>query len=127
MKFKSIVCPAPSIGAGPYPKKQVVPNQSMSLREILERFTRGEPLEIGKDASYDEGEDDLEKVAKSDLVDRAEFVEKLKFTQKQYEKEERKRWSDHQKKLDEMAVERLAAAKLAAEKEKGQGPPNPIG
>lgn len=116
MKFKSIACPEPSEGFRITDKKGVVPNMAMSLQEILERFTRGEPLEIGKEASYDDGDDDLEKVSHGDLVDRAEFVDKLKATSKAYEKQEKEKAKAEKERLDNLAVEKLYAEKLAAEK-----------
>lgn len=98
----------------------------MSLQEILERFTRGEPLEIGKDAGFDEqGDDDLEKVQHMDLVDREEYVDKLKKTKKFYDAQQKARAEKRQSELDKKAVEELVSAKLAAEEaaEKSKGKP----
>lgn len=105
----------------------VVPDQSLTLEEILRRFTRGEPLEIGRtDGVYDdEGEDDLEKVQHMDLVDREEFVDRLKETKKQFEKQEKQRAKDEKARLDKLAVEKLAADKLAAEKAAEKQSKNP--
>lgn len=117
MKMISIAAPGKRIASRPQGKKLVVPNMSMSLQEILERFTRGESLEIGRDPVFDEeGDVDLEKMKVADLVDRAEFVEKLKATQKQFDKEEKERRKAHQAALDKLAVEKIAADKLAAQK-----------
>lgn len=69
-------------------KVLTVPNQNMSLKEILTRFTRNEALPIGKDQTFHEGEYDLEKVKASDLVDKAEFIDKMKETQSAYKKQE---------------------------------------
>lgn len=89
----------------------------MSLEEILRRFTRGEALEIGRDPVFDDqGDDDLEKVQHMDLVDREEYVDKLKSTKKQFEKQEKERAKQEKARLDKLAVEKLAADKLAAEK-----------
>lgn len=98
-------------------KKAVVPNQSLSLQEILERFTRGEPLEIGRiGAVYDDGAEDLEKMAHADLVDKQEFVDKLKQTNKLWEKQEKRRQDKEKERLDKMALDRILADKKAAEK-----------
>lgn len=102
MKFKSYAFPAPSVGVVSDGKKIVVPNQSMSLQEILERFTREEKLPIGKEINYHESEDDLEKVAKGDLVDREEFAEKMRETQRTYKRQEAQK-------------EKAAKEKIAAE------------
>lgn len=50
-------------------KVVTVPNQSMTLMEIIRRFIRKEPLSIlDKDAFYVEGRGDLEKMNKQDLT-----------------------------------------------------------
>lgn len=116
MKYKSIASPEPSVGLKITEPKAVVPNMALSLQEILARFTRGEPLEIGREGNYDDGPDDLEKVSHMDLVDKEEYVEKLKATTKQWEKQEKERAQKEKARLDKLAVEKLAADKLAAEK-----------
>lgn len=118
MKYKSFSIPDPVEGQVFTDKKSVLPNQSLSLQEILERFTRGEPLEIGREgAQYDDGPEDLEKVSHWDLVDRAEFINKLKQTTKHYEKQEKVRLQKEKERLDRLAVEKLASDKKAAERE----------
>lgn len=89
MKYRSQACPAPSAGTPTLDKKNVVPNQSISLQEILLRFTRNEALPVGNEVHYHESEDDLEKVKHMDLVDRYEFIDKLKETQERYQQQER--------------------------------------
>ncbi|QCQ85060.1 hypothetical protein [Blackfly microvirus SF02] len=119
MKFKSIASPAPSQGLVITGKKLVVPDQTLSLQEIIERFTRGEALPIARAPVFDEdGEDDLEKVSHMDLVDKQEFVDSLKKTQLDFEKQEKKKARKERERLDKLAVEKLAADKLAAEKSK---------
>lgn len=121
MQFKSKACPRPSDGHKTKGGKIVIPDQSMSLQTILERFTRNEALPIGRDGNYHESEDDLEKVANSDLVDKAEFVDKMKQTKKNYEKQERKR-QEAVKKAAEEKIEQEIRDKLAREK---GAPPDP--
>lgn len=117
MKYKSRSIPGPSVGLVFTDKKSVLPNQSLSLQEILERFTRGEPLEIGREgATYDDGPEDLEKLSHMDLVDRAEYINKLKQTSKTWEKQEKRKAEKEKERLDKLAVEKLAADKKAAEK-----------
>lgn len=116
MKYKSIALPQPDEGISfKGVKKITVPDQGLSLREILKRFTRGEPVEVGKDPQYDEQANteesiDYEKLAVADLVDKAEYVERLKQVRRDYEKQEKQR----QIKLKAEAME--AAKKEAAEK-----------
>lgn len=78
--------PKPSEGMD-YSKEEyiVVPDQSLSLEEILQRFTRGEPLDILMDGEYDDESDiDLEKLQKADLVDKNDYIEYLKNVQKRF-------------------------------------------
>lgn len=110
MKYKSISIPAVSVGILTVAKKMVVPNQAMSLQEILERFTRNEALPIGQDVQYHESDDDLEKISHMDLVDKAEYVEKLQETQKLYKAQEAKKAKVEKERL-------LAEAKAEAKKE----------
>jgi hypothetical protein len=119
MRYKSVAVPGPSVGAPGIKVKKVQPNMALSLEEILERFTRGESLEIGAgEGQYDDGPEDLEKMAHADLVDKAEAAEAFKGTQKKYKKQEADKAKKEKERLDKLAVEKLAADKLAAEKSK---------
>jgi len=123
IKFRSVAFPKPSEGKSFEGQKDlVVPDQSLTLREILERFTRGEPVAVGQDAVFDDDSDeDLEKLSHMDLVDKAEYVEKLKQVQKAHERQEkereRKEKEDAQKAAEEAVNKRirLAARKIAKE------------
>lgn len=102
MKFKSKAIPDIVPGVTATGKKLVVPNQSISLEEILRRFTRGEPLQIGRDVQYHESEDDLEKISKMDLVDQEEFRQRQLETQELFKQQEKDRRKAQRKKfLDE--------------------------
>jgi len=114
MKFKSSAFPNPCLGQKDFGPVLVVPNQAMSLEEILERFTRGEPVAVGRETSYHESDDDLEKVSKMDLVERDEYIDKLKQTQKDYEKQEKRKVAKEREKLLKEAAEKLAAEKQKA-------------
>lgn len=66
MEFKSTSIPTPSEGVIFNEKDDmVIPDQGLSLKEILERFTRGETLELGKQTWY---EPDLDEDSES-LID----------------------------------------------------------
>lgn len=120
MKYLSRSIPDIAKGVKIRGKKITLPNQSLSLEEILARFTRGEPLEIGKgEGQYDDGPDDLEKIGHMDLVERDEFVAKQKETQRKFKQQEDKKLKAQKERLDKLAVEKLAADKLAAEKAAG--------
>lgn len=59
-------------------KRTVVPNQSMSLREIVRRFVRRESLPLSQDGVYEERFGDLEKLAKADITVQFERVAEIK-------------------------------------------------
>lgn len=126
MRFKSIACPEPSKGQSfEGVIDQLVPDQSMSLKEILERFTRGESVYAGNNVSFDDDSDvDLEKLGNSDLVDKAEYKDHLKEIQKKYEKQEQKKIAklkdDQKKQAEEQLAKkiRMEARKLAKESTK---------
>lgn len=117
MKFRSVACPLPSKGVKLSGKKLVVPDQSLPLREILERFTRHEALPIGHKVDWGGVDDeapeseldvDLEKLAHADLTEKDEFREKVLAVKSKYEEEEKAR------------REKLAADKKAADEKKLQ-------
>lgn len=108
--------PAPCVGQAFTDKKSVVPNLALSLQEILERFTRGEPLEIGRgEAVYDDGDEDLEKLKTMDLVDRAEYVDRMKQVDKTFQRQEKEREKRRQAEMVKLAAEKLAGDKKAAD------------
>lgn len=121
MKFKSICSPSMDPGIRISGKKAVVPDQAMSLQEILTRFTRNEQLPIGKNAQYDDGDHDLEKVQHGDLVDRAEFVEEMREIHKSYDRQEKAKAKAAREKIAaELKAEVKAEAKAEAEKRAGE-------
>lgn len=70
-------------------KVVVVPNQSMSLQEILRRFVRRESLPISKEGTYETRFGDLEKIQNLDITEKMEHVAKIKlFLKKGEEMEE---------------------------------------
>lgn len=95
MKYKSIAIPKPSEGKSFKDVPHItVPDQSMSLEEILQRFTRGEAVPVGQPVEY--GSDiedflnvDLEKIANSDLTEKAEYISQLKEVKIAYERSEK--------------------------------------
>lgn len=66
----------------------VVPQQSMTLKEIIKRFIRKESLPIEKEGIYEERMGDLEKLAKSDITYRMEKAESLDKVIKKRQKAE---------------------------------------
>lgn len=75
-------------------KRQTVPNQSLSLREIVRRFVRRESLPISKEGIYEERFGDLEKLKLADITEQLERAEEIKqqianFNKRELEKSER--------------------------------------
>lgn len=114
MKFKSFSIPPISVGEAGGRRRQTVPNQAMSLEEILQRFVRNEPLPIGRDALYHEGEDDLSKLDDLDLTEKKEYADKQRQVQREYKEQERIKREKAKAKLEAEEREKIAA-KLAAE------------
>lgn len=80
-------------------KKYVVPNQAMTLQEILRRFVRRESLPISKEGTYETRFGDLEKMQNLDITEKMEHVAKIKvFLKKGEEMEELKRAKGEQDK-----------------------------
>jgi len=121
MVTKKHAFPEPSLGED-FKKipKILVPDQSLSLKEILTRFTRGEAVPVGKQGEFDdEADEDLEKLANADLVDKAEFIDRMEQIRRAHDKQEKaKAKREAEAKLaDAKAAEdkrvRIAARKLA--------------
>lgn len=73
-------------------KRCTVPNQSMGLREIIKRFVRRESLPIMNEGVYEERYGDLEKMAKSDITEQHESIDKFKKMQKDFKKQEKDKY-----------------------------------
>lgn len=138
MKFKGIAVPPPSKGIRITEPDQVVPDQSLSLREIIQRFTRNEALPVGMKGQYgsDSGIDpesesefnvDVEKSAHWDLTEKHEFIDRVKEVGKEFEaaeKERAQRAAEKEAAEREKAIARRVKAearKLAASQDKKTG------
>lgn len=115
MKFKAVAFPPTSPGERSIDVDMVVPDQSMTLKEILLRFTRNETLPIGRDPMYSDGLEDIEKLRDMDLVDREAYVTELKAKQAKYKaQEEAKRKAAVEAEIKRQAEEAAAKAKAMA-------------
>lgn len=76
---------------------ETIPDQSMSISEILRRFAQGLPIDGARVSEYDEGEDILEGVnwQTLDLAEKAVFVDNVKaelaYLQKNYDQEQKRK------------------------------------
>lgn len=123
MKFKKSAIPEPSKGVDYRKvKDEVVPDQGMSLKEILERYTRGEALPVGHDTQYGDSPDDdnpldvdVEKIATMDLTEKDEFKKEMQQTVDLYESQQRQRDAlekIEKQKADEKAFNRKVNAEV---------------
>lgn len=60
-------------------KSQTVPDQSMSIREIVRRYVRGIPVDVvRREGVYiDQQNDDLEKLSRMDFGEKAEYAQAM--------------------------------------------------
>lgn len=93
----------------------VVPNQSMSLREIVQRFIKKESLPINKDGFYSEDFGDIEKIQSEDITERMDRINDLKEKAKKGKKAEEERLKkegEDKKKADAEAFRKVASEEL---------------
>lgn len=93
-------------------KPVVVPNQSMTLKEILRRFVRRESLPIERQGIYAEGFGDLEKIVHEDFTVQEERLNEV-----------RKKVENAKKKSSEKADAKGKAAKAKAGETAGETDP----
>lgn len=95
-------------------KVHVVPNQSMTLHEVLRRFTKKEALPVSKEGTYEDRYDyDLEKLAKEDITIQEDV---LKDISKQMDHLKAKMEKDREEHAKKLATE--AATQEAKDKER---------
>jgi len=87
-------------------KSVVIPSQSMSLQEIINRFTRREALPIEKNGIYNEFAGDLEKMAREDITERHERAAEMKARIAKAEKKKAKIEATAKAKADQEAKDK---------------------
>lgn len=92
-------------------KVSVIPNNAMSLREILRRFVRKESLPVAREGTYVDVGMDLEKLSKEDITVQMEVVQDIKDDLQKHEAGEARRAKE---KADKEAAEKAAQDKAAA-------------
>lgn len=86
-------------------KRVSVPQQSMSLKDIIKRFVRKESLPIEHDAMYCDHLGDLEKIAREDITQRMERLDSIKV-----------KIASARKRMDDKAAAEKAAAEAVKPK-----------
>lgn len=109
-------------------KRSVVPNQSMSLREIVTRFIKKESLPISKEGIYSEVHGDLEKIQHEDFTEKMDRINDLKSKVKKGQSAEKERLKKEGEDKEKARLEDLR--KIAGEElekrsaKKPEGPAN---
>lgn len=95
-------------------KKCTVPNQSMSIREILQRFVKRESLPVARNGVYEERFGDLEKISKADITEQFEAADEFKAVQKKFKKQEQDKYdkAEAARKAKELTDKQIADAAL---------------
>lgn len=102
--------------SGPKRQGKTVPDQAMSVQEIVRRFVRGVPVNIvQREAVYiDQSDHDLEKLSRMDFAEKAEFAkgeaERLKQWKSDLIDEEREK-KENERRAKEESDAKAAAAK----------------
>lgn len=67
-------------------KRQTIPNQSLTIRQILQRYVRHEPLPLAHDGLYEDRFGDLEKISHADITEQMDRIAEIKAMIKRVEK-----------------------------------------
>lgn len=88
-------------------KRQVVPNQSMTLKEILRRFVKREALPVEHAGVYEERFGDIEKLKNQDPTVQFERIEEIKAEIAEYERKYQERKKRIKSEMDAAARESI--------------------
>lgn len=100
-----------------------IPDQSMSVQDILDRFTRGLPIGGQRVPVYDEL-DDLPDIRTLDLAERQELSERYTQELADFRQNEAQKAAQFQE-WKKQEAERLEAEKQAQKAQKKETPPQP--
>lgn len=101
-------------------KDRCVPDQSMSLAEILRRFIRREELPVEKQGSYVDVGIDLEKIANADITEQMEVVDDIKSDLKKKEAHDKRLQKEAKEAKEKAEKDAASAAQAAQSGPKGQ-------
>lgn len=99
-------------------KSRTIPDQSMSIQEIVKRFVRGVPVDIvQREAVYsDQNDHDLEKLSRMDFGEKAEYARHMSEQSERLATEIQERESEHRERqatLSKEKAERIAQKKAS--------------
>lgn len=86
-----------------------VPNQAMSVRELIIRFASGLPVQAGKVPIY-EGDEEFPDIDKMDLIEREDYYQDLRKQRQEAAQRVKDRRTEREKiKMDELIKSRIEA------------------
>lgn len=106
----------PEVRFGKVRKTQTIPDQSLSIREIVRRYVRGIPVDVvqKQEVYIDQSDADLEKLSRMDFGEKAEYAEMLRQQSAQVKAafdDKARRLADERKKREQPAQVPPAAEK----------------
>lgn len=98
-----------------------IPDETLTIKEILQRYTSGQPIPGGKEPIY-EGEEPTFPLnwEKLDLEEKMQYLNNARQALQDHEEETRKKIKESQEKLRQEEIDKAVQAKLK-ELEKSQG------
>lgn len=137
MFYKKAQNPGPSQGIRITEADQTVPDQSLSLAEILRRFTRHEVLPVGHKGQYGsevlmdpENDSDLnvdvEKLRHADLTEKQDYRNNVRDHLEQWKREEDEREAKAKREKAERIAQKKAAREQSSEPPKQHDPKGSI-
>lgn len=110
----------------PRAKMRVIPDQSLSIKEIVRRFTKGLPVDVKqREGVYldqtGESEIDYEKLSRMDFADKVEFARQWRETSEQRYNEMQARIDEAKRKEDERVSKERAAKSTPPPKQEVSG------
>jgi len=106
-------------------KRHTVPSQSLSLREILRRYVRRQPLPTSNDVQYDTRFGDIEKMAKLDITEQKEIAKDLRAKIKAFEEGVEKQKAAHAASLASTATPEAGSEAYSNSPTPTKNPKNP--
>lgn len=106
----------------PEGKSLVIPDQSMRIRTILEKYTRGIPVDVKQyqGVYFDQTEFDLEKLNRLEFSEKMSVAEQLKAKHEAIEKAIEERRTQREQENAELKAEKVMAEK---DKKEAEMPP----
>lgn len=106
--------------AGKVKKSRVLPDQSMSIKEIVRRYVRGIPIDVvQREPVYlDQSEHDMEKLSRMDFGEKAEYAQVMAAEAERIKAEHNeavRRSEEERVEKARLQSERAEAAKKASE------------